>query len=315
MTLHLFDLKAYLHAGSIGNKTIVNGFTQGGYRFTPKILPVSAINFVLNTIYEFSSDDNVLIYADERIPRIKKELMESLNLEYKAGRKKPSKEYTIQLHMIREILDMLGVTRILMEDYEADDVISSIIYKYSDLFIDIIIHSNDADLYHLVSDKVSIMPVNNKGKYITTDNYEDTVDSRFYVKYNRVIFTHLYKNKPSNSNTLPRLSEETMKTINKLIPPILDKYLGDTRKLDSIMKNILKDDDYKIFKLVIPMYVDIDLDNGFTTDYDKSLYVQFCSKFTVKYFKDKQVDVLSNEVIELIDKYTDKYMEAISCQS
>ncbi len=77
--------------------------------------------------------------------------------EYKAQRKPMDEELSVQIPKVFEIIDAFGIHTIQAGGYEADDVIATLVKKYLKHDIEILILSNDRDLWQIVSSKVSIM--------------------------------------------------------------------------------------------------------------------------------------------------------------
>ncbi|MDC0449178.1 hypothetical protein OAL67_01060 [bacterium] len=75
---------------------------------------------------------------------------------YKAQRKPMEETLAVQIPKVFEVLDAFGIKRLEVPGYEADDVIATAAEKFSDE-IDIIIVSNDRDLWQLTDKEVTIM--------------------------------------------------------------------------------------------------------------------------------------------------------------
>ncbi len=76
--------------------------------------------------------------------------------EYKANRLKVPEELLVQIPLVKEAIDALGVPRIEVPGAEADDVIGTLSRLAEERGMDVIIVSSDKDLYQLVSEKVRI---------------------------------------------------------------------------------------------------------------------------------------------------------------
>ena len=71
--------------------------------------------------------------------------------DYKAGRAVTPDELIAQIPYIHRFLDCMNVHYYLSEDYEADDIISSINKKFKNTFDEVDVLSNDNDLFQLIS--------------------------------------------------------------------------------------------------------------------------------------------------------------------
>lgn len=88
----------------------------------------------------------------------KEPLLRSTEFEaYKAQRKPMGEDLVVQIPKVFEIIDAFGIHTIQAGGYEADDVIATLVAKYLHHALEILILSNDRDLWQIVSPKVSIM--------------------------------------------------------------------------------------------------------------------------------------------------------------
>lgn len=81
---------------------------------------------------------------------------------YKAHRKPMESDLESQIPAVFEIIDAFGVKKILVEGYEADDVIGTVATKFKGE-VEIVIVSNDKDLWQLAGNGVTIMVPGKKG--------------------------------------------------------------------------------------------------------------------------------------------------------
>ena len=81
---------------------------------------------------------------------------------YKAQRKPMEDNLASQIPKVFEIIDAFGVKRITIDGYEAHDVIGTMSSRYKGEDVDVIIASNDRDLWQLVDDHVMVMLPNTK---------------------------------------------------------------------------------------------------------------------------------------------------------
>lgn len=76
--------------------------------------------------------------------------------EYKANRLKAPEDLSVQLPVVREVVDALGIPRIEIPGVEADDVIGTLSRMAEEQGMDVVILSSDKDLYQLVSARVTV---------------------------------------------------------------------------------------------------------------------------------------------------------------
>lgn len=83
---------------------------------------------------------------------------------YKAHRKPMEEELESQIPKVFEILDAFGIKKILVEGYEADDVIGTVAKKFSNE-VEVVIISNDKDLWQLAGNHITVMVPGQKGLF------------------------------------------------------------------------------------------------------------------------------------------------------
>jgi DNA polymerase I len=78
-------------------------------------------------------------------------------VEYKANRKETPADFRSQLPLIFEVLDTLGIARLSVPGYEADDIIATLAGQAVDEGIDVLIVTGDRDVLQLVSPHVTAL--------------------------------------------------------------------------------------------------------------------------------------------------------------
>jgi DNA polymerase-1 len=78
-------------------------------------------------------------------------------VEYKANRRETPEDFRSQLSLIFEVLDALGIKRLSVAGYEADDLIATLATQAEDEGMDVLIVSGDRDVLQLVDDQVTVL--------------------------------------------------------------------------------------------------------------------------------------------------------------
>src|SRR5215831_2894011 len=78
-------------------------------------------------------------------------------VEYKANRRETSTDFKGQLSLIFEVLDALGIPRLSVPGYEADDVIATLTTQATGGGMNVLIVTGDRDALQLVSDDVTVL--------------------------------------------------------------------------------------------------------------------------------------------------------------
>jgi DNA polymerase-1 len=77
--------------------------------------------------------------------------------QYKAHRAEMDPDLAVQIPKVYELLDAFGITKILAEGYEADDIIGTFATKYSGPDTQVVVVSSDRDMWQLISAHTTIM--------------------------------------------------------------------------------------------------------------------------------------------------------------
>jgi DNA polymerase I len=78
-------------------------------------------------------------------------------VDYKANRRETPADFRSQLSLIFEVLDVLGIRRMSVAGYEADDLIATLATQASEDGMNVLIVTGDRDAFQLISDQVSVL--------------------------------------------------------------------------------------------------------------------------------------------------------------
>ncbi len=78
-------------------------------------------------------------------------------VDYKANRRETPADFRSQLSLIFEVLDALGVPRLSVAGYEADDIIATLACQATDAGLDVLVVTGDRDTLQLVNDHVTVL--------------------------------------------------------------------------------------------------------------------------------------------------------------
>ncbi len=78
-------------------------------------------------------------------------------VEYKANRRETPADFRGQLSLIFEVLDALGIRRLSVAGYEADDIIATLATEATEQGMSVLIVTGDRDALQLVSDDVTVL--------------------------------------------------------------------------------------------------------------------------------------------------------------
>ena len=189
--------------------------------------------FYTNAIYGFLS--TLFKLQDEEMPEhtivcfdVKEKTFRHKKFEtYKATRKGMPDELAMQLPVMKDILDKLGITRCEKAGYEADDLIGTISRIVSESSNECVIVTGDKDSLQLVGDGTSVRLVTTKMGQSTT------------TKYDEQTFEEEYGFKPIQLIDLKALMGDTSDNISG-VAGIGKKTANDLIKLFGSVENIYK---------------------------------------------------------------------------
>ncbi len=124
---------------------------------------------VTNAVYGFTSmlvnllrdhrPDRIAVAFDTAAPTYRHRIVES----YKAQRDETPELLVGQFDLVTQVLDVLGIRRIAVDGYEADDVIATLATRAADAGEQVIVVTGDRDAYQLVSDPLIQVLYNKRG--------------------------------------------------------------------------------------------------------------------------------------------------------
>ena len=118
--------------------------------------PVNAVHGVTSMLLKLFADyrpSHLFIARDGRGPSFRKKIFP----QYKANRQKPPEELIPQFDLIKELVEKMDLPNLVVEGFEADDVIGSAAVQWKDDFDEILIASGDKDLMQFVSSNVKMI--------------------------------------------------------------------------------------------------------------------------------------------------------------
>jgi len=154
--------------------------------------------------------------------------------EYKAKRVKVPDNFYEQVEIVKRFLNAFGVLILEKEGYEADDIIATIVEKFKDEDLEIIILTGDLDTLQLVNDKVSVYTFGKgiKDQIIYTPS---KIKQRYNLEPKELIDFKALKGDPSdNIKGVPKIGEKTAKTL-------IEKYKNLDNLYKLIEENKIKD--------------------------------------------------------------------------
>ncbi|MEI0603466.1 DNA polymerase I [Brachyspira alvinipulli] len=186
---------------------------------------VSSINGFMRTYFSLINTypaEYVAIALDSSRKTFRNEIYK----EYKENRESMPDDLRSQIPMLYELIDALGISRIVLDNYEADDIVGTIAERNKKENIKTIIYSPDKDILQLVDDDVRVVASNKDNELMEYDR--ETVKEKRGVYPNQII--DLLALMGDASDNIPGVKGVGEKTALKL----LEEY----ESLDGIYENI-----------------------------------------------------------------------------
>ncbi len=145
-TLYLVDGSSYIYRAFYG----IRGLKA------PDGVPTNAVLGFLNTLLKVIREKGPTLLAvayDSKGPTFRHESFP----EYKATRDRMPEDLAVQLPLIREGVELLGIPSLELAGYEADDLIATAARWASDQGFDVVILSGDKDLMQLIGPGVTML--------------------------------------------------------------------------------------------------------------------------------------------------------------
>lgn len=123
---------------------------------TPDGIPVNAVYGTLSMLLKLisaHSPSHIILARDTKGGSFRNEKYEL----YKANRGAPPEELVPQFGLIDRLIENLKIPNKAIVNYEADDVIGSVVTQFKDDFDEVLIASGDKDLMQFVDDKVKML--------------------------------------------------------------------------------------------------------------------------------------------------------------
>jgi len=142
----------------------------------PDNTPTNAVYGVCSMIISIINElkpDYMIAALDSQKPTFRSEEFSN----YKAQRKEMDEELRVQIPIVFDAIEKLGVMKLNCEGYEADDVIGTLVERYKDSF-EIYILSNDKDMWQLITKTVRVLLPNTKGFFeeVNAENVKERLE-------------------------------------------------------------------------------------------------------------------------------------------
>ena len=217
--------------GIMGNKMLT---TPDG-KYTNAVYGFLAILF---KVMDDIKPEYMAVAFDLKSPTARHKMYEG----YKATRKGMPNELAEQMPIVKEILELMNITIIEKEGYEADDVLGTLAKKGENEGLEVTIVSGDRDTFQLTSKSISIRIPHTKAGKTETDTFgENEIIEKYGVKPLQLIEVKgLMGDTSDNIPGVPGVGEKTALELVKTYENI-DKLYEAIEKNEDTLKQKLKE--------------------------------------------------------------------------
>lgn len=313
MNLHIVDTSNYIHAGARYERYVARGVRETNGAYEANKAPINGVVTLMSNLRDILAGDrdSVVMPVFDRPPTIKREMYANTFGDpygYKAGRKRnPNLNIPKQREFAETLLRDAGFVVQAVDEYEADDIIYSLVKYYRDDFDHIYIHTTDSDLTFLVDEKVSIAPVARGGKVINIYNYATVAERDMTILYNTFMLRKLCAG--DTSDNIPGIGKEWAGLMDAIIPSEREySKLGDLDLCRKYLRQVMIDNPgvrncervLSTFNILCPLLVPEDLLNDAEQDIDYER-LAYCRTFKA------ELDIWGLE--DLLRDYIDSYYD------
>ena len=191
---------------------------------------------ILFKVIDDLKPDYLAVAFDLKAPTARHKLYEG----YKATRKGMPNELAEQMPIVKEILELMNITIIEKEGYEADDILGTLAKKGEKEGLDVTIVSGDRDTFQLTSKKISIrIPHTKAGKTETDTLSEKEIEEKYGIKPIQLIEVKgLMGDTSDNIPGVPGVGEKTALDLVKTYESIEKLYKAIESNTDTLKEKL-----------------------------------------------------------------------------
>ncbi len=175
---------------------------------TSEGIHTNAVYGFVNMLFKMKEElkpDYIVAAFDKKGPTFRHKEYE----DYKAGRKKMPPELAEQFPIIKDLLELLSITKYELDGFEADDIIGSLAKHAEKNNIEVFIVTGDRDALQLASENINVV-ITKKGVTETaTYNYKSFVDEFGVTPTQFIDVKGLMGDKSDNIPGVPGVGEKT----------------------------------------------------------------------------------------------------------
>lgn len=208
-------------------------------------ISTNAIYGFLSTYDKFISNEkptHVAVAFDMKHPTFRHKMYDG----YKAGRKPMPEDLVMQMPIIKDVLDKMGVSRIELKGYEADDIMGTLSAYSENENIETVILTGDKDMMQLAGNNCTIkIPTSSKGTTTVREYSRDSIKEEFGIEpLDFIEVKALMGDKSDNIPGVNGVGQKTALTLINQFGTLEEVYENlDTIKSEKQREKLLRDKD------------------------------------------------------------------------
>lgn len=257
------------------------------------------LQMLLGTIEKFDPD-YIACSLESETPTFR----HKLSADYKANRKEPDNELTIQIPQIINLIQSLNIKTLQKDGFEADDVIGSYACQNQNEFDQVCIVTGDRDLLQLISEKIHVfMPGKSFADLIEYDRAKFT--EKFGVELeDYVLYKTLIGDSSDNIKGVPGIGPKTAVNIIKKFNS-LDSIVANTDQLPQRFAVAIEENRDLLEKYYQLCKIDTDIKLDLTPE-DLKLSKMNASRLR-SLIREYELTSMTKRVTKFIDNFEKRY--------
>lgn len=260
-------------------------------------------------IQEEEKPDRVIVCFDVKAKTFRHEMYDG----YKAKRKGMPEELAMQLPVVKEVLNKLGVICVEKEGFEADDLLGTISKKSNENGYECVLLTGDKDSLQLIGNGTMVKLVISRMGQTTTKNYDrDLFFEEYGFEPNRIIdLKALMGDSSDNIPGVPGVGEKTAMalvqkfgTIDNVYKNIEDESIKNAARNKIKANREMAELSRTLATIDRNVSIDIDIKNLPQTEIDKDGIFNLFTRLEFKNFITK-LDLSKSETQKIIEEKLD----------
>lgn len=254
------------------------------------LTPTNAVNLFIKCLFKLI-ENNKYSYFFVAFDHSKYTFRTKMLNQYKANRKSMPNELAVQLPIVKQLLNLMGIKYLSLENFEADDLIGSYCKLMNDNQIEVDIFTSDKDMLQLVNNLTNVnlfkVGISQITKY-TFDNFS----SLFYgLTPNQIVdYKSITGDGSDNFSGIKGIGPKTAITLLKKYTYLENIYknlanLNLTQQQKFIQYQKQGELCYQLAKIKKDIFLDKNINEFLRKDFNVKEFINYAKKFNLNFEK------------------------------